>query len=84
VALAGVLVMQPEILLLDEPTTALDPPSCRELIGVLESLPQAKLIATHDTAFARAVGTRAVFFEEGRVVDEGPVEDVIERRGWSG
>jgi len=82
VALAGVLVMQPEILVLDEPTTSLDPPSRRDLIGLLQALPQAKLIATHDAAFARAVGTRAVFFDGGLIADEGPVNDVIQRRGW--
>ena len=84
VALAGVLVMQPEILILDEPTTSLDPPSRRDLIGLLGELPQAKIITTHDTAFAQAVGTRAVFFENGLIVDEGAVRDVVTRRSWDG
>jgi cobalt/nickel transport system ATP-binding protein len=82
VALAGVLAMEPEILVLDEPTTSLDPPSRRDLIALLAGLPQAKVISTHDAAFARAVGTRAVFFEGGLLVDSGTVDEVLERRDW--
>jgi cobalt/nickel transport system ATP-binding protein len=82
VAIAGVLAMEPEILVLDEPTTALDPPGQSELIQLLRELPQAKIISTHDAGFARAVGTRAVFFEGGRIVEEGPVERLIENRQW--
>ncbi|MEK7754199.1 MAG: ABC transporter ATP-binding protein, partial [Acidobacteriota bacterium] len=52
VALAGVLVMNPEILILDEPTTYLDPPGQRELIHLLKGLPQAKILVTHDSCFA--------------------------------
>jgi cobalt/nickel transport system ATP-binding protein len=82
VALAGVLAMEPEILVLDEPTTSLDPPSRRELIALLTSLPQAKIISTHDAGFARAVGTRAVFFQDGLIVDSGGVDEVLARRDW--
>lgn len=82
-ALAGVLVMQPEILILDEPTTSLDPPAQRELAEVLNTLPQAKLITTHDIGFARAVGTRAVFLEGGRITGSGSVEELIRIHDWS-
>jgi cobalt/nickel transport system ATP-binding protein len=82
VALAGVLAMEPEILVLDEPTTSLDPPSRRALIELLSGLPQAKIISTHDAGFARSVGTRAVFFEGGLIVDSGRVDDVLKRRDW--
>lgn len=82
VAIAGVLAMDPEILILDEPTTYLDPPAQRDLARLLRSLPQAKLIVTHDADFAIALATRAVFFEHGRIVDEGGVAEVIERRNW--
>lgn len=82
VAIAGVLAMEPEILVFDEPTTFLDPPAERELARLLDSLPQAKLLVTHDITFARALATRAVFFEHGRVAGEGPVEDVITRFDW--
>lgn len=82
VALAGVLAMQPEILVLDEPTTFLDPPGWRDLVRLLCALPQAKLLITHDLAFARALATRAVFFDAGRIVGEGSVDEVVQRFGW--
>jgi cobalt/nickel transport system ATP-binding protein len=82
VALAGVLAMEPRILILDEPTTFLDPPGQRELVKLLHSLPQAKILVTHDVAFARALATRALFFEKGRIVDEGTVDEIVARRRW--
>ncbi len=83
IALAGVLAMQPEILVLDEPTTFLDPPAQRNLFQLLRALPQAKLIVTHHLRFAAAVATRAVFFERGKLVADGPLEEIIERFGWN-
>ncbi|HEY7337849.1 MAG TPA: ABC transporter ATP-binding protein [Bryobacteraceae bacterium] len=82
VAIAGVLAMQPEILVLDEPTTFLDPPAQRGLAQLLASLPQAKLLVTHDVEFARALATRAVFFERGKVAGEGSVDEIIQRFDW--
>jgi cobalt/nickel transport system ATP-binding protein len=81
-AIAGVLVMQPEILVLDEPTTSLDPPGQRDLIALLRVLPQAKLLVTHDVDFARSLAHRAVFFERGRVAAEGTVDEIVERFNW--
>lgn len=81
-AIAGVLAMNPEILVLDEPTTFLDPPGQRELVQLLRALPQAKLIVTHDVAFARAVATRAVFFLHGTVAGSGPVDAIIQQFQW--
>ncbi len=82
VAIAGVLAMEPDLLVFDEPTTFLDPPAERELAKLLRELPQAKLLVTHDVPFARALATRAVFFDQGRVVAEGPVDDIIARFDW--
>jgi cobalt/nickel transport system ATP-binding protein len=83
VAIAGVLAMEPEILVLDEPTTSLDPPGQRDLIELLRALPQAKLLVTHDVSFAKALATRAVFFERGKVAGEGLVSEVVERFQWN-
>jgi cobalt/nickel transport system ATP-binding protein len=82
VAIAGVLAMRPDILILDEPTTSLDPPGQRDLVQLLRALPQAKIVTTHDTAFARATGTRAVFFEQGKIVATGTVEELVHRFEW--
>lgn len=83
VALAGVLAMEPEILVLDEPTTSLDPPGQRDLTRLLKSLPQAKLLVTHDAGFARELATRAVFFERGQVAGEGTVDEIVSRFDWT-
>lgn len=81
-AIAGVLAMQPDILVLDEPTTFLDPPGQQMLVGLLRRLPQAKLIVTHDVPFAAALASRAVFFEKGRLAGDGPVEEIIQTFHW--
>lgn len=81
-ALAGVLVMKPEVLVFDEPTTFLDPPGQNDLARLLSALPQAKLIATHDVYFARKVANRAVFFADGRITGDGPVEAIADRFHW--
>lgn len=83
VALAGVLAMDPEILVLDEPTTYLDPPGQRNLLELLRELPQAKLLVTHDATLAAAFATRAVFFEKGRIVAEGNVEELVRQFQWN-
>lgn len=82
VAIAGVLAMEPEILLLDEPTTFLDPPGRKALAALLAGLPQAKILITHDMPFARAICKRGVFFERGKVLYEGPIEALVQRFGW--
>ncbi|HYW44526.1 MAG TPA: ABC transporter ATP-binding protein [Bryobacteraceae bacterium] len=83
VAIAGILAMEPEILVLDEPTTFLDPPGQRALGDLLARLPQAKILVTHDIAFAQAICGRAVFFQNGTIAGEGPVEDIVIHFGWS-
>jgi len=82
VAIAGILAMDPEILVLDEPTTSLDPPGQGALAELLVRLPQPKILATHDVPFARALCDRAVFFQGGVIAAEGPVEDIVIRFGW--
>jgi cobalt/nickel transport system ATP-binding protein len=82
VALAGVLAMQPEILILDEPVTFLDPPGRAALVAILHQLPQAKIVVSHDIDLARELATRAVFFLGGRVAASGPVEEIVSRFQW--
>ncbi|HOQ28492.1 MAG TPA: ABC transporter ATP-binding protein [Armatimonadota bacterium] len=77
VALAALLAMEPELLLLDEPTSTLDPRARRELIRVLEALPVAKLIATHDLELVLELCPRAVILDRGRVVADGPPAELL-------
>jgi len=76
-ALAGVLVTSPEVLLLDEPTAALDPRGRRELADLLNALPGTMLIATHNLEFARRTCTRALVLAEGTLAAEGPLENLL-------
>jgi len=82
VAIAGILAMEPEILVLDEPTTFLDPPAQRTLADLLRQLPQAKIVVTHNVRFAQAVCDHAVFFERGKIAARGRVEDIVLRFDW--
>lgn len=82
VAIAGILAMDPEVLVLDEPTTFLDPPARRALAQLLARLPQSKILVTHDVSFARALAQRAVFFQKGVIAAEGGVEEIARRFGW--
>ncbi len=83
VALAGILVMEPQLLLLDEPTTSLDPPGQRALLELLRALPQPKIIATHDVRFAAALSKRAVFLQNGRLLADGEIAAIAQAFGWN-
>jgi len=76
VALAGVLAMRARFLLLDEPTSDLDPRGRRELRAILLGLPQGKLIASHDLDFILATCPRTVVFNQG-VLADGPTERLL-------
>lgn len=82
VAIAGILAMSPDLLILDEPTVYLDPPGQRTLIGLLREIPQPKIVVTHDMVLAQAVGTRAVFFEKGKIRGMGTVTEMMNQFGW--
>ena len=77
VALACVLALEPEILVLDEPTSDLDPRARRETIRLIRQLPQTKLIASNDLEFILEACDRVVVIDEGRVVAEGPTVDLL-------
>lgn len=74
VAIAGAITTQPSLLLMDEPSSGLDPPGRDKLASLLCELPSAMWIATHDLAFAGACCERFVLLERGRVAAEGPME----------
>ena len=79
-ALAGVLAMRPEILLLDEPSMFLDPRGRRELIGLLGELAITKIIASHDLDLILDTCQRVAVLDQGRLVAEGPAEGVLSDR----
>lgn len=76
-ALAAVLAMEPQVLLLDEPTAFLDPRARRRLLEVLQSLPQTMLVATHDLGFALALCPETVLLRQGTVFARGESRELL-------
>ncbi|MFM8896824.1 MAG: hypothetical protein ACKOE2_16025, partial [Actinomycetales bacterium] len=72
-----VLAMQPEILVLDEPSSNLDPASRRELADILRSLDITMLMVTHDLPYALELCPRAVILADGVVVADGSTRDIL-------
>ena len=77
VSIATVLAQRPEVLLLDEPTLALDPRNRRMVIRALGDLPCAKLVATHDLDFVLDACTRVLVAADGRIVAEGAPREIL-------
>ncbi len=77
VCLAGVLACEPAVLVLDEPTSDLDPRGRREFKALLRQIPATKLIATHDLELAVELCARAIVLDGGRVVADGPVTELL-------
>ena len=77
VAVATVLAMEPEILVLDEPSSNLDPASRRELADILRSLDVTVLMVTHDLPYALELCPRAVVLHDGTVAADGPTYDLL-------
>ena len=74
VAIARALAMRPDVLLFDEPTSALDPELVGEVLNTIRALAQEKrtmVIVTHEMSFARDVADRAIFMDQGRIVEQG-------------
>jgi cobalt/nickel transport system ATP-binding protein len=77
VAVATVLAMRPEILVLDEPSSNLDPASRRELSQILRALPVTVLMVTHDLPYAMELCARSVILDGGRVVADGATAELL-------
>src|ERR1043166_9340849 len=80
VAIARALAMEPQVMLFDEPTSALDPELRDEVLGVMRQLADdglTMIVVTHEMQFARDIANRVLFFDEGRVAESGPPEQVF-------
>lgn len=77
VAIAGVVAMQPDIIVLDEPTANLDPASRTELTDVLSQLAITQLIVTHDLLYALEVCDRAIILDRGSIVADGEIREIL-------
>jgi polar amino acid transport system ATP-binding protein len=82
VAIARALAMEPDVMLFDEPTSALDPETIGEVLSVMKVLADegmTMLVVTHEMSFARRVGDWVAVFDAGRIVEEGPPEQIFDR-----
>lgn len=81
VAIARALAMHPKVMLFDEPTSALDPEMVGEVLDVMRSLAEegmTMVIVTHEMGFAREVGDRLLFVDDGRIIESGVPREVFE------
>ena len=81
VAIARALAMKPRLMLFDEPTSALDPEMVKEVLDVMRSLANegmTMVIVTHEMRFAREVGDRLLFVDDGRIIEQGKPKEVFE------
>lgn len=80
VAIARALAMRPKIMLFDEPTSALDPEMIKEVLDVMKTLANegmTMVVVTHEMGFAREVGDRVIFMDEGRIVEENLPDELF-------
>ncbi len=80
VAIARALSMEPDMMLFDEPTSALDPELVGEVLAVMRDLARegmTMMVVTHEMGFAKEVGDRVVFMDDGAVVEEGPPQQIL-------
>ena len=81
IAIVRALAMDPEIMLFDEPTSALDPEMVGEVLELMKELARSgmtMMVVTHEMGFAREVGTRVIFMDEGVILEEGTPEEVFD------
>ena len=78
ISIATVLSMKPEVLVLDEPTAGMDPRARRSLINLLDELPLTMLVSSHDMLMVRELFPRMVIMDEGRIVADGPTQELMD------
>ena len=81
IAIARALAMEPDVMLFDEPTSALDPEMVGEVLGVMKSLAKdgmTMVVVTHEMGFAKEVGDRILFMDDGRIIEEGTPEEIFQ------
>ena len=82
VAIVRALCMEPDLMLFDEPTSALDPEMVGEVLDVMKEMAKegmTMIVVTHEMGFAREVGSRVVFMDEGLIVEEGSPREIFDR-----
>ena len=80
IAIVRALAMEPEVMLFDEPTSALDPEMVGEVLEVMKELAHegmTMVVVTHEMGFAKEVGSRVVFMDEGRIIEEGTPDEIF-------
>ena len=81
IAIVRALMMEPEVMLFDEPTSALDPEMVGEVLEVMKELAQAGMtmvVVTHEMGFAREVGNRVLFMDQGQILEQGTPADIFD------
>lgn len=81
IAIARALAMKPEVMLFDEPTSALDPEMVKEVLQVIKELAKegmTMMIVTHEMGFAKEVGTRLLFMDQGMILEQGTPKQIFE------
>ena len=81
IAIARALAMKPDVMLFDEPTSALDPEMVKEVLQVIKELADegmTMMIVTHEMGFAKEVGTRLLFIDQGKIIEQGNPKDIFE------
>jgi polar amino acid transport system ATP-binding protein len=81
VALARAMVLRPDVMLFDEPTSALDPEMVKEVLDAIRRLVHTGmtiLIVTHEMGFAKEIADQVLFLDEGRIIEQGPPQDLFE------
>jgi ABC-type polar amino acid transport system ATPase subunit len=82
VAIARALAMRPKLMLFDEVTSALDPELVKEVLDTMKELAEegmTMMVVTHEMGFAREVGTRLLFMDDGKILEDGPPQEIFEK-----